>query len=91
MAKWSVVFTPVSDPGPYQVEAELGSQVITLSDVLYGDVWLCSGQSNMVMKIYRVNILSITNFLYKNLTNNKGDRFINLIKITCIVLQINSH
>ena len=25
--------------------------VITLSDVAFGDVWVCSGQSNMVLKV----------------------------------------
>ena len=29
------------------IEVFSGTDVITLSDVLFGDVWLCSGQSNM--------------------------------------------
>ena len=29
------------------IEVVSGTDVIVLSDVLFGDVWLCSGQSNM--------------------------------------------
>ena len=27
------------------------AEVITLSDIAFGDVWVCSGQSNMVLKV----------------------------------------
>lgn len=33
--------------GPYRLTARAGGETQTLSDVLVGDVWLCSGQSNM--------------------------------------------
>jgi len=43
---------PVSDEGPYDIHVSQplpnGTLVtITLHDVLFGDVWICSGQSNM--------------------------------------------
>lgn len=44
--KWSVKLTPPPVGGPYSVEIK-GGQIVTLNDVLVGDVWLCSGQSNM--------------------------------------------
>ena len=34
-----------------------GSNTITLKDILIGDVWVCSGQSNMVLPMGRVNDL----------------------------------
>lgn len=34
--------------GPYTIEIR-GSNIITLKDVLIGEVWVCSGQSNMEM------------------------------------------
>jgi sialate O-acetylesterase len=35
------------EPGPYKIEIRSGSDVAVLNDVLAGEVWLCSGQSNM--------------------------------------------
>ncbi|MCC9605815.1 9-O-acetylesterase [Blastopirellula sp. JC732] len=33
--------------GPQKLTATSGDQTVTLSDILLGEVWLCSGQSNM--------------------------------------------
>lgn len=46
--KWVVKLSPPSVGGPYEVEVN-GPQSVTLHDVLVGDVWLCTGQSNMEM------------------------------------------
>lgn len=43
---WSVRLDPLPAGGPFQLAAE-GSDKVLLSNVLCGDVWLCSGQSNM--------------------------------------------
>ena len=53
---WSVTLDPVSDFEPYDIQVSQplanGSLVtITLRDVLFGDVWICSGQSNMQMTV----------------------------------------
>jgi len=53
---WSVTLDPVSDEGPFDIHVTQpsanGTQVtITLHDVLFGDVWICSGQSNMQLTI----------------------------------------
>jgi sialate O-acetylesterase len=45
--KWLASFSAPPTGGPYQLKVSDGSQTVTLSDVLVGDVWLCSGQSNM--------------------------------------------
>jgi len=44
--KWMVMLDPVPAGGPYQLMVK-GKSTITVSDVLVGDVWICSGQSNM--------------------------------------------
>ncbi|MFZ5987177.1 MAG: sialate O-acetylesterase [Bacillota bacterium] len=48
--KWSVKIGPFPKGGPYQMTVT-GSQTKTISDILFGEVWLCSGQSNMVMQL----------------------------------------
>jgi sialate O-acetylesterase len=49
-AKWSLkIQTPVAG-GPYQITIA-GNNNIVLEDVLIGEVWLCSGQSNMEMSV----------------------------------------
>jgi len=53
---WKVAFDPVSDiQHTYTVDAILRSQrPIVLSNVLFGDVWICSGQSNMKLPVDKV-------------------------------------
>ena len=48
---WSVMLKTVKAGGPYQVAVSDGDTTITLHDVLLGEVWLCSGQSNMEMPL----------------------------------------
>ena len=48
--KWRVLIAPPPAGGPYVVKIS-GSKTLTFSDVLVGEVWLCSGQSNMEMSI----------------------------------------
>ncbi len=48
--EWKVVLTPLKAGGPYTLTAS-GSSTVTFEDVLVGEVWLCSGQSNMEMGI----------------------------------------
>ncbi len=48
---WKVQLAPMPAGGPYTLtaSAKVGPSQ-TISDVLVGDVWLCSGQSNMEMR-----------------------------------------
>lgn len=45
-AKWSVRIKTPAAGGPYQIILN-GYNVVVLEDVMIGEVWLCSGQSNM--------------------------------------------
>lgn len=42
----ATLFTPVAG-GPHTVTIKAGRETRTLTDVMVGEVWLCSGQSNM--------------------------------------------
>ena len=44
---WRAALPAMKAGGPYKLEAHSGSNALTVSDVLVGDVFLCSGQSNM--------------------------------------------
>ncbi|MEQ8810687.1 MAG: sialate O-acetylesterase [Imperialibacter sp.] len=45
--KWKVKLPAHEAGGPYQLEVEGASEKLTFSNVLMGDVWFASGQSNM--------------------------------------------
>lgn len=50
--KWSAQLAAVAAGGPYELSARTASgQTQTLRDILIGDVWVCSGQSNMEMPV----------------------------------------
>jgi sialate O-acetylesterase len=48
---WRIDFPATPAGGPYTLTASSPSASATASDVLVGDVWLCSGQSNMEMQV----------------------------------------
>ena len=52
--RWKVALPSVPAGGPYGVTVTSSDGQVTLSDVLFGDVWLCSGQSNMVFNMGQV-------------------------------------
>ncbi len=51
--KWMAKVTPPPTGGPYTIEIK-GDHQVTFDDVMVGDVWICSGQSNMEMGISQV-------------------------------------
>lgn len=46
---WKVEFPAMKAGGPFSIEASDGKETASVSDVLLGDVWVFSGQSNMQM------------------------------------------
>ncbi|WPJ96727.1 sialate O-acetylesterase [Coraliomargarita algicola] len=55
--KWALDLDLSSlDHGPHTVEVS-GQNTVTIEDVLLGEVWLCSGQSNMELRLfYSLNV-----------------------------------
>jgi len=52
--KWSVTFPAMKVGGPYTMTIK-GKNTITLENILMGDVWVCSGQSNMEWQVRNSN------------------------------------
>jgi len=51
---WTVKLEPIEAGGPFELRIE-GENRIKLTNILVGDVWICSGQSNMEMRVRHVN------------------------------------
>ena len=51
--RWLVRIGPFGAGGPWTL-AISGPKSVTLQDVFFGDVWLCSGQSNMVLPVNQI-------------------------------------
>ena len=51
--KWEVNLPAMKAGGPYTMQLT-ASNSISLKDILIGDVWLCSGQSNMELEMIRL-------------------------------------
>jgi sialate O-acetylesterase len=76
---WQILLPPQKAGGPYELTFK-GKNEIKLTDVLFGDVWVLSGQSNMTILMERVkerypeeianaNYPEIRNFFVSTLTN----------------------
>ncbi|CAD0008980.1 sialate O-acetylesterase [Flavobacterium chungangense] len=50
---WTIILPPQKVGGPYEMTFS-ASNIITLKNILFGDVWICSGQSNMELPMERV-------------------------------------
>ena len=46
--RWLAALPPQGPGGAHTLEAVMGSEVTKVSEVWFGEVWLASGQSNMV-------------------------------------------
>ncbi|AKD05471.1 9-O-acetylesterase [Pontibacter korlensis] len=51
--KWHITLPPQKAGGPYQMAFKASNEVV-VKDILFGDVWVCSGQSNMELTMERV-------------------------------------
>ncbi|MEW6507134.1 MAG: sialate O-acetylesterase [Bacteroidota bacterium] len=71
--EWSITLPKLKPGGPYEMKIE-ASNSITIKDILIGDVWVCSGQSNMelpmrrVAPLYETDIVNSSNNLIRQFT-----------------------
>ncbi len=79
---WSFQLPAQPAGGPFEILLK-GKNEITIKNVLFGDVWICAGQSNMVINMERVKekypkeianatISEIRNFFIPTTTNLEG-------------------
>ena len=73
-AKWSLKIRTPKAGGPYQLHIH-GNNDITIDDILIGELWVCSGQSNMEMS-YSWGIKQ-----YANDVANSGNQSMRLFHI----------
>lgn len=50
---WQTTLPPTAAGGPYELTVRAGQATQTAHDLMIGDVWLCSGQSNMELPVWR--------------------------------------
>ena len=50
---WQVKLSPTNEPGPYEMKIDASNHIV-IKDILVGEVWVCSGQSNMELTMDRV-------------------------------------
>ncbi|NLE35540.1 MAG: sialate O-acetylesterase [Bacteroidales bacterium] len=53
---WMIMLPPMQAGGPFTMTISASNELI-IDDILIGDVWLCSGQSNMELPVRRVRPL----------------------------------
>ena len=71
--KWLIQTRHYSAGGPFSLKIKTQKEEIFLKDIYVGDIWLCSGQSNMHMKMKSVKENYPEEF---NLKENNNIRFI---------------
>ncbi len=52
-AKWETQLKTPKAGGPYSVQILAGEEAVTIGDVMIGELWICSGQSNMEYSVNR--------------------------------------
>lgn len=52
---WKVTLRPIPAGGPYRMEIAGAASKFFFDDVLVGEVWICSGQSNMAWPVNNTN------------------------------------
>jgi sialate O-acetylesterase len=67
--EWDIILSGLKAGGPYTMQI-MANNSITIKDILVGDVWVCSGQSNMELPMSRVKPI------YENEIANSENKFI---------------
>lgn len=55
---WTATLEAVPVGGPYELQVVGAEEKLVIKDVMAGEVWLCSGQSNMLMSLKQAGLAS---------------------------------
>jgi sialate O-acetylesterase len=69
-AKWKMMVQTPAAGGPYTISIKADNDAVTLKNVFIGEVWVCSGQSNMEYNSYYKGSTDIQPELKKPANNN---------------------
>lgn len=73
--KWKIVLDTMNYGGPYKMVVQ-GANIITLQDIYVGEVWLCSGQSNMEYSLPDSEAPTVSNPLIRTIKIPKSNGYI---------------
>src|SRR5262249_10969817 len=62
---WMVTLDPMAAGGPHTLTVK-GKNTLTFDDILVGEVWICSGQSNMQWPVNAANDADLERLTAKN-------------------------
>lgn len=82
LGKWTIALPPMKAGGPYSINIFNNKDTVTLEDILFGDVFLASGQSNMAFQLHQ---MKNSKFYIDNSINNARVRIFknkNLVETT---------
>jgi len=74
-AKWKIKVSTPTAGGPYTITIKTGHDTVLLNNVFIGEVWVCSGQSNMEYNSYYKGSRDIEPE-FKNAANNNIHLFL---------------
>lgn len=71
--KWLIELPKANAGGPHKIKISSEEAVVSLEDIYYGDVWLCSGQSNIEWPLKRTKnaTITLTDAPYRNIRHLK--------------------
>jgi sialate O-acetylesterase len=75
--KWQIIFNALPAGGPYNLIVKSNEKKIEFANILTGDVWLCSGQSNMLFRLNQA-------YKGKQAIENSGNKNLRLFQLNAI-------
>ena len=57
--RWEIKANPIEVGDPFEVTANCGDDKVVLRNCVAGEVWICSGQSNMEWRVQSLSLIHI--------------------------------